>query len=368
MRWLWVALFFAATAWAREPELADVTPGRAMVWPQDSGAHPSYRIEWWYVTGWLETPDHQPLGFQVTFFRSNTGKGAKGTEDKSAFEPSQLIIAHVALADPAYGQLVHDQNIARQGFGLAYAKVGQTDLRLDAWRMTRAPDGSYTVVVDARGLALHVTLTPTQPVMLQGEQGYSRKGPLPGQASYYYSEPQLVVSGSVRRPSASNRVNEPVAVTGRAWLDHEWSNTLMTAGTAGWDWFGANLDDGAALMAFRVRDSSGHVIWAHAALRDRQGQTTQFGPADVEFIPERQWRSSRTDSLYPVALNVRMGPMRWHVSPLIDDQELDARESTFMVYWEGAVTLTGDSASVGRQGRGYLELTGYTRASTLQKW
>ncbi|WP_267222795.1 lipocalin-like domain-containing protein [Dyella silvae] len=368
MRWLWGALFFAATAWAGAAQVADVTPGRAIDWPKDSGAHPAYRIEWWYVTGWLETPDHQPLGFQVTFFRSGTTHEAKGGEDVSAFDPSQLIIAHVALADPAYGRLVHDQNIARQGFGLAYAKVGQTDLRLDTWHMTRAPDGTYTVVADATGLALHITLTPTQPLMLQGEQGYSRKGPLAGQASYYYSEPQLKVHGSVRRPSATGAASESVAVTGHAWLDHEWSNSLMTAGTAGWDWFGANLDDGAALTAFRVRDSGGHVIWAHATLRDRDGHTTQFGPAEVEFIPERQWRSPRTDSVYPVAFQVRMGAMRWHVSPLIDDQELDARESTFMVYWEGAVTLTGDGASAGRRGRGYLELTGYTRNATLQAW
>lgn len=141
-------------------------------WPKDSGAHPPYRTEWWYATGWLETAEHQPLGFQITFFRSNTGK----KHGKSAFDPSQLVIAHAALSDPAYGRLAHDQNIARQGFGLAYAKEGNTDVKLDAWRMSRAADGSYTVIADAAGFALHLTFTPTQPPMFQGEGGYSRKG------------------------------------------------------------------------------------------------------------------------------------------------------------------------------------------------
>jgi predicted secreted hydrolase len=354
--WVLALLFLSSMiALADEPAFAPVVPGHAIRWPQDSGAHPAYRTEWWYATGWLDTPDHQPLGFQITFFRSNTGKKAGA----SAFDPSQLIIAHAALSDPAYGRLVHDQNIARQGFGLAYAKDGNTDVKLDKWRMTRASDGSYSVTADAAGFALHLTFTPTQPPMFQGEEGYSRKGPLPAQASYYYSEPQLKVSGSVTRPSTKQSVD----VTGRAWLDHEWSSTLLSADAAGWDWLGANLDDGSALMAFKVRARDGHAVWAHAALREPDGRTQQFGPGDVEFTPERRWRSPRTDTVYPVAMNVRVGGMHWRLSPLIDDQELDSRDSTGALYWEGAVTLSGN----GKPGRGYLELTGYAKTLEVEK-
>ncbi|SAL28296.1 Hydroxyneurosporene synthase (CrtC) [Caballeronia arvi] len=355
MRALVLMLLLSSTfALADEPAFAPVVPGQAISWPQDSGAHPAYRTEWWYATGWLDTPDHQPLGFQITFFRSNTGKKSGA----SAFDPSQLIIAHAALSDPAHGRLVHDQNVARQGFGLAYAKAGNTDVKLDAWRMTRASDGSYSVIADAAGFALHLTFMPTQPPMIQGEGGYSRKGPLPEQASWYYSEPQLKVTGSVTRPSTNQRVD----VTGRAWLDHEWSSTPLSADAAGWDWLGANFDDGSALMAFKVRARDGHAVWAHAALRSPDGATKQFGPGDVEFTPERQWRSPRTNTVYPVAMNLRVGGMRWRLSPLIDDQELDSRESTGALYWEGAVTLDGDG-----RGRGYLELTGYAKRLEVGK-
>ncbi|MGF6777051.1 lipocalin-like domain-containing protein [Paraburkholderia sp. GAS334] len=353
---------FALSSPGAEHEFAAVSPDRPVTFPQDSGAHPAYRTEWWYATGWLDMPDHKPLGFQITFFRSATGHSSA---DPSAFAPTQLIIAHAALSDPAFGRLVHDQKIARQGFGLASAKPDNTDVRLEEWRMVRAPDGHYDVSVDAADFALHLTLTPTQPPLLQGERGYSRKGPLPEQASNYYSEPQLRVGGSVTRPATSGgRAASATPVTGSAWLDHEWSSTLLAADASGWDWLGANLADGSALMAFKVRGVDGHAVWAHAALRRADGRVTQYGPGEVDFTPIRQWRSPRTNTLYPVATTVKTGDLHWQLTPLLDDQELDSRESTGAVYWEGAVNLSRNGQPVGR---GYLELTGYAKALKLER-
>ncbi|HEY2024005.1 carotenoid 1,2-hydratase [Paraburkholderia sp.] len=343
----------AATAAA----FSAVTPGHPVALPEDSGAHPSFRTEWWYATGWLNTPDNQPLGFQITFFRSATGHD---TADPSAFAPSQLIIAHAALSDPTVGHLVHDQRIAREGFGLAYAKLGITDVKLGAWKMIRHADGHYDVTVDAAGFSLHLTLTPTQAPLLQGERGYSRKGPRPEQASYYYSEPQLRVTGTVVRPAtAEHTAQRTAAVTGSGWLDHEWSSTLLDADAVGWDWLGANLKDGSALMAFKVRGRDGHAVWAHATLRDSAGHVTNFGRDQVEFTPVRTWRSSRTGASYPVSMLVRTGALTWQLDPLMDDQELDSRQSTGAVYWEGAVSVSRGGAQLGRA---YLELTGYADA------
>jgi predicted secreted hydrolase len=341
-------------AFAAAPEFAAVTPEHPITLPQDTGAHPAFRTEWWYATGWLMTPDNQPLGFQITFFRSATGHDAA---DPSAFAPSQLIIAHAALSDPALGHLTHDQRIARQGFGLAYAKPDNTDVKLDTWKITRAADGHYNATVDANGFALHLTLTPTQTPMVQGERGYSQKGPRPEQASYYYSEPQLRVTGSVVRPVAAGAksVGE-TAITGTAWLDHEWSSSLLDPDAVGWDWLGANLPDGSALMAFEVRSRDGRAVWAHAALRNRDGQITQFGRDQIDFTPLRTWRSPRTNALYPVSMTVKTGSLAWRLDPLMDDQELDSRQSSGTVYWEGAVRVSRDGAAAGR---GYLELTGY---------
>lgn len=341
---------------------AAVTPDHTISFPQDSGAHPAFRTEWWYATGWLTTPDNRPLGFQITFFRSATGHDGA---DPSAFAPSQLIIAHAALSDPSVGHLAHDQRIARQGLGLAYAKPANTDVKLDAWKMIRAADGHYDVSADASGFSLHLQLTPTQPPLIQGERGYSRKGPRPEQASYYYSEPHLHVTGTVVRPATSaNHTTRRAPVTGTAWLDHEWSSTLLDANAVGWDWIGANLTDGSALMAFKVRSRDGHAIWAHATLRKPDGQVTNFGPSEVAFTPRRMWRSPRTNTLYPVSMTVKTGTLSWQLDPLMEDQELDSRQSAGAVYWEGAVRVNQQNADVGRA---YLELTGYADALRIGK-
>jgi len=348
-----LALCFVMPAWAAPPTLSAVEPGKQLVFPQDFGAHPGYRTEWWYVTGWLETPDRKPLGFQVTFFRSATDHDPA---NPSRFAPKQLIIAHAALSDPAEGKLLHDQKSAREGFGIAHAKEGNTDVRLGAWTFVRTAQGVYETVIPGGEFEFRLRLEPTQPVMLQGDQGYSRKGPRPEQASYYYSEPHLKVSGTI------SRHGKPVEVGGSAWLDHEWSTSVLDQNAAGWDWVGANLDDGSALVAFQIRNRDGSRQWSHAALRAPDGRITHFPPEQVSFAPQRSWRSPRTGASYPVATRIEAGGQVFELTPLQDDQELDSRQSTGAVYWEGAVTLTRDGRRIGR---GYLEMTGYVKPMKL---
>lgn len=354
-RWLLTLLLLlsgSATAQAAPPAFAPVTPlaaGTALPFPASYGAHPDFKTEWWYVTGWLNTADGKPLGFQVTFFRSAT---AHDRADPSRFAPKQLIIGHAALSDPANGKLLHDQRSAREGFGLAYAKVGDTDVKLDDWHMSRNPDGSYRIRVEAPNFALDLALAPSQPLLLEGDNGYSRKGPQPAQSSYYYSEPQLKTSGSV------TRAGKIVAVSGASWLDHEWSSQALDPAASGWDWVGANLADGGALMAFQIRSTTGGKLWAHATWRDASGTITQYTPEQVSFSPQRRWRSPRTNAEYPVATLLTTGRTIWQIAPLQDDQELDSRRSTGAVYWEGAVTVSRDGRPAGRA---YLEMTGYVR-------
>nr|WP_297325684.1 carotenoid 1,2-hydratase [Nitrosomonas sp.] len=330
-----------------------VVPDHKLTFPHDYGAHQDFRIEWWYITGWLETEDNKPLGFQVTFFRYATGHNE---DNPSRFAAKYLIIAHLALSDPAVGKLMHAEKTAREGFDLAYAKQGNTDVKLDNWTLVREEDGRYQVDMQAGDFGLQLSLSPTQMPLLQGENGFSRKGPKPEQASYYYSEPHLSVTGTVFRH------NQPVTVSGRAWLDHEWSTAYLDSDADGWDWVGANLDDGSALMAFQIRGKNGGKVWSYAALRDASGDVTFFKPEQVEFTPVRTWQSPHTDAIYPVAMRIRTGEIEWQLTPLLDDQELDSRQSAGAVYWEGAVTLTKDNKPAGK---GYLELTGYVKPLTL---
>ena len=324
-----------------------VTSGARLAFPRDHGAHPAYRTEWWYVTGLLKTREGRDLGFQITFFRT-TPDGIPSA-NPSKFAPKQILFAHAALSDPAIGRLQHGERAARAGFGLARARIGDTDVVLKDWRIRRLPDGRFVTTVTTADFALSLTLTPRQPPLLEGKEGYSQKGPKPEQASYYYSVPHLAVSGSLTRKG------QPQPVTGRAWLDREWSSDYLGGGAVGWDWTGLNLDDGGALMAFRIRGKGGKQIWAGGSLRRADGRIVRFAPGDVRFEPLRQWRSPRTGALYPVTqrLSIRQpeGVRRLRLDPLFADQELDARRSGMPVYWEGAVRTPG--------GSGYLVLTGY---------
>jgi predicted secreted hydrolase len=350
-------------ALAKAPDYPPVTRGRTLVFPRDFGAHPQYRTEWWYATGWLFTDDGTALGFQVTFFRS---RPALDDANPSRFAPHQLLFANVALSDPQAGKLQHDQRSARSGFGLAQASETDTSVQIGAWSLQRdARNGRYQVDIAAASFAMAFAMQPTQPVLLNGAQGYSRKGPLANEASYYYSEPALHVTGMLTRNRASGGKPEPVH--GIAWLDHEWSSAQLADDAVGWDWIGLNFDDGSALMAFQIRDKAGRKFWAGGTLRRADGTSHELAQDDVVFTPLRWWRSPHTDARYPVAMRVDAGDLHLTLTPLFDDQEVDSRASTGAVYWEGAVTITQaaqDSAARADElakplGRGYLELTGY---------
>jgi predicted secreted hydrolase len=203
------------------------------------------------------------------------------------------------------------------------------------------------------GFAWNIALATTQPLLLQGSGGWSRKGPLPTNASHYYSQPQLDVGGSL-----TLRGGLPLAVHGRAWLDHEWSDSLMPAQAVGWDWIGINLDDGSALTAFRLRDTQGRPVWAGGSHRTRGGPTRTFAPDDVRFEPLAWWTSAVTQARYPVRWRIDCPAGVFDLRALIDAQELDARASTGTVYWEGLSELRAHEGGT-RAGLGYLEMTGY---------
>jgi predicted secreted hydrolase len=301
-----------------------VAPGYRFSFPRDHGAHPEFRVEWWYVTGWL----NDELGFQVTFFRA---RPEEQSDNPSAFNPRQILFAHAALSDPKRGRLLHDQRAARAGFSLAHAETDRTGVWIDDWSLV-LEGTEYRATIAAADFSFVFTFH-AEHIVLQGERGFSRKGHRPDEASYYYSRPQLHVTGTL----------DGKPVSGRAWLDHEWSSAYMAPEAAGWDWTGLNLFGGGSLMAFRMRDRSGG---------------THYAPPGVSMEPLRTWVSPRTGVSYPVSM--RVNDLR--LEPLMDDQELDSRLSTGTIYWEGAVTAYRGREAVGR---GYLELTGYWKPMKL---
>ncbi len=323
----------------------------ALRFPRDDGAHLESGIEWWYATGWLGRFEAPRLGFQVTFFRRRTGL-AQTLE--SRFAARQLLFAHAALTDLGTGRHLHTQRVARWSgaadAGAARASDSGTDVHIGRWRL-RDEGTRYRIQIDDDLFALDLVLQRSQPRLLQGDAGLSRKGPQPTQFSHYVTEPQLRVEGSVAH--SGQVVRDP----GLAWLDHEWSDQLMDPQAVGWDWIGINLDDGAALTAFRLRRADGSSLWAGGSWRSAVGELQSFGPDAVRFHPGRSWTSPASNAVYPVEWTVETPAGVFQVAALVDGQELDSRASTGTMYWEGLSELRDGARR--RIGLGYLEMTGY---------
>lgn len=323
------------------PQYAKVLRGLALQFPRDHGAHAEFRTEWWYVTGALDLP-RKNVGFQLTFFRVRTGFAEALASPIAA---SQILFAHAAVTLPG-DKLLHADRAARANLGAGFSTV-DCDVHIGAWQLQRSTSDVFTVKVQDAQFAFDFSLTPTQPKMLQGDAGFSQKGARAEQASYYVTWPQLQVDGSIVLDGKLQRTQ------GTAWFDHEWSSEVLGTADVGWDWFGINLADGGALMAFRIRNKAGATVFAHATLRDVAGRTQLWSGADVKFAALRKWRSARGTE-YPVETELRFGPHIVRTKPVIDDQELSTRRPAPVTYWEGLVQVEGTLT-----GRGYLELTGY---------
>ncbi|HEX4843747.1 MAG TPA: lipocalin-like domain-containing protein [Limnobacter sp.] len=337
---------------------AQPSPLRPVQLPRDHGVHLAYRTEWWYFTGWFSSPAlPQPFGVQITFFRSAPDVNV---QNPSRFAPDQLLLAHAALAIPNKGKLVHDQIIRRAGSGGANIQTTETEalnLQMPNWRLHTRTGERWECNIQTSALGLNLGMQATQAPWLQGEQGYSRKGPRPEQSSHYITLPHMQCSGQIRVDG------KQFPAEGVFWMDHEWSSTVLAPDAQGWDWVGLHGLKGESLMAFQIRhqDSNHPPVWTHGALRQGNGTLRNTSKAGFETL--RTWKSTRTGVTYPVVQRVRAAGLELLLEPLMDDQELDARASTGTLYWEGAVRVK--TAQGEPWGQGYLEMTGYDRPMKL---
>lgn len=367
----------SSALWPLDHALA--LPLKRLEFPRDHGAHTDFQTEWWYVTGYANADGvDAAYGFQVTFFRSRVPQ-TQGMQ--STLAAKQLLFAHAAITDVRGKKLWHDQRIARWSgasaddamVGNAHASTQNTAVTLQDWSLQRdaqRPSGKLIAQIRANNFALDLQLLPTQPILLQGKQGLSRKGPDAEQASYYYSQPHLQVQGAITLQGKQHSVS----AGSTAWLDHEWSQTLLHPDAVGWDWIGINMLDGSALTAYQLRTKAGQALWSGGSLRSAPSSSSQtpqvFEHGDVQFTPVRTWRSPVSQATYPVQWTVRVqhrsksGSLEtsYTIKAFIDNQELDSRQSTGAVYWEGLCEVWEGARLVGR---GYLEMTGYAKPLEL---
>jgi predicted secreted hydrolase len=310
-------------------------PGPSFEFPADHGAHPAYRIEWWYVTANLEGPDGTPYGIQWTLFRS-----ALRPEEGEGWASPQIWFAHAAAttADDHYVA----ERFARGGIGQAGVTVEPFDAWIDDWRMGGETFDDVRLQAAGDEFAYDLRLSAEGPLVFHGAGGYSVKSE-DGQASYYYSQPRYAVIGTIVLPEGT------VDVTGTAWLDREWSSQPLSEDQTGWDWFSLRFDDGAAMMGFQVRRTDG-APYSVATWIGPDGSASDMPAGALTAQPLRVADAAGHEV-----------PVAWRLT--LPERDLDievealnpgAWMGTSFPYWEGPVTITGSHT-----GRGYLEMTGY---------
>ena len=310
-------------------------PDPEFTFPADHGAHPDYRIEWWYLTANLEGRDGTPYGLQWTLFRSALAPG-----ETPGWDSPQVWFGHAAVTTP--DQHYSAERFARGGIGQAGVSPDPFDAWIDEWRMHGDSLDALSLTASGPAFAYDMVLNARGPLVFHGAGGYSVKS-AQGQASYYYSQPFLDIAGTLTLPGGA------VEVTGSAWLDREWSSQPLASDQTGWDWFSISFDSGAKLMAFQLRQDDGAVFTSGTWIAP-DGDSAALGngaltaqPLDTSRVAGRElptrWRlrvPARDVDVSVTAIN----PKSWM--------------DTAVPYWEGPVRVSGSHA-----GRGYLEMTGY---------
>jgi len=343
-----------STAFCAE-EWVPVTKPRTWSFPRDFGAHPEYRTEWWYFTGNLKDSEGKRYGYQLTFFRQ--GVRTQLPPSPNAWDIRDVYLAHFALTDVSNRKFRAGDRLSRAGPGLAGASLEGMKIWLLSW--SAGMEGSV-IRLEAQDseMELRLRLAPRKPAVVHGVNGFSRKGPSPGQASYYVSLTDLETRGSVRLPGSKAAVE----VLGVSWFDQEFGSNQLTPDQKGWDWFSLHLSDGRDLMIYLLRLKDGSVEPASSGtLVAADGSARHLKLSDFSLSVLDRWKSLRSQGEYPSRWRVRVpsAGIDLTVAPLLADQELQTEGSTGITYWEGAVAGEGQSGAGRVTCEGYAELTGY---------
>ena len=362
----------AGSAGARDPasQAGRVVPGYAYRFPRDHFGHPAFESEWWYYTGNLFTASGRHFGFELTFFRrgrdlaggtADRTAGGTGAAQPSAWDLDQVYLAHFAITDTDGERHVIHERLNRAGPGIAGADPERRRIWNGNWSVEwRRGDEARPVQALAamhRDAALHLVLEPRKPVVVHGREGVSRKvAGDPRAVSHYLSFTRMAAAGTLTMEG------EAFAVTGSAWMDHEFFSDYLTEHKVGWDWMSVQLDDGTDLMLFGIRDAQGgYGPDTFGTFVDAGGGVHPIEPGGVAFRSGRRWRSAATGAEYPVEWQVAVPglDLRLDVRPRLDAQEVFTGQGILPAYWEGAVRFTGERRGRPVAGVGYLEMTGY---------
>jgi len=344
-------------------EYLSVTGPCYQTFPQDHGAHPGYRTEWWYYTGNLKAASGDRYGYQLTFFRSQIsppGADERWPQPPSDWRTQQIFAGHAAISDLGGQKHYHAERMARQALKLAGTtqKEGATTIFIGPWSATIRAD-THHLTAKTPDFAIDLALQSSKPPVLHGKAGYSRKGSSAQNASCYYSLTRLLTKGKLAADGKT------MVVEGLSWMDHEYSTAPLESGIIGWDWFSLQLSNQTELMLYLLRKTDNQINDASSGtFIDASGKPQHLNIHDFNIRVLKEWKSPQTGGVYPVAWRIQVLPLdlELNIAANLADQEMLTAVSTGVTYWEGSVSGNGTVVTKRVQAEGYVELTGYADA------
>jgi predicted secreted hydrolase len=329
-------------------------PGRAFAFPEDHRAHPDFKTEWWYYNGQLQDAEGRRYGYQLTFFRVGLRPGPVSSQG-SRWRVREVYLAHLAVTDVDQKRFSYAEKVSRGNLGLAGAETGRYRIWIEDWSVSEE-GGAQVLKAGGRSLGLHLQASPTNPPVIHGADGISRKGAGIGRASHYYSLTRMATRGTMFLKGRT------VKVQGLSWMDHEFGSNQLQPGQIGWDWFSLNLGDQAELMLYQIRERNGQIgPYSSGTMVFKGGVPQPLSREDFSIEVLRTWKSPRSQATYPAGWQIAIPRKNLilRLTPVLADQELMTLKSTRVTYWEGLVTVEGTYRGQPLQGQGYVEMTGY---------
>jgi len=356
-----ISVQHSAMATGRNFELA--RPGYKYSFPKDHASHNNFKTEWWYYTGNLKGEDGNHYGYELTFFRSalNLDRPVQNT----IWAMPDIYMAHFALTDVNANKFYTKARLQRSGPDFA----GSSTDKLKVWNlnwsasMNNQENEKQTLKAKSTDCALELEVTPQKPLVIQGENGISRKASKGDHASHYYSYTRLKTEGwlSIK--------GKRIKVSGLSWMDHEFGSNQLDENQVGWDWFSIHLDNNKEIMLYLMRLKDGSYDQASSgSLISEQGKLKFLKLSDYQIKSVGKWRSEKTKIEYPMGWQIDLPAFNVHlkVSPKIHNQEFARQDGNAVTYWEGACSVLGTYEDKTCKGDAYVEMTGYGDAFKLK--
>ena len=349
------------------PGFTSVVSPKDFKFPEDHGPHNDYQTEWWYYTGNLADKDGRRFGYQLTFFRRALLPEKDRVSRESEWATDHVYMAHFTVTDVQKGKFQVNERFSRGAAKLAGAYAEPFQVWLENWVVeeyeldqveclnSSISPCAYRLFAADKDVELELILKDLKGPVLQGNEGYSQKGPALGQASYYYSLTRLITAGRLVIG------DDDYSVEGSSWMDHEFSTSVLSKDQIGWDWFSLQLDNNLDLMVFQIRKADGSIDpFSSGRLVYSDGESINLERGDFSIQVEDTWISPHSKAEYPSGwiLEIPRIGMNLQITPLLKDQELNVSYS----YWEGAVQVVGNYGTEVLEGYGYVEMTGYAES------